>query len=82
MIPDDVFLSMVRHRAMIPGKDDKTFIINFKIVEKEFPAYLEFLVKESLNIIELAAYIEGYMTYSVLDNGMLRWEWTGKPLSK
>lgn len=74
---DNVFLSMIRRGALIPGKDE-IFIIDFKIVEKEFPSYLEFMVKSSLNNIELWAYTEGYMMYTVLDNGLLKWNLTGK----
>lgn len=69
---------MVRQNALIPGKDDRTFDINFKIVQKEFPSYLEFLVTNSLNEVEKAAYEDGYFMYTVLDNGLIQWHLTGK----
>lgn len=69
---------MVTRGALTPGKDDKSFDINFKVVEKEFPSYLEFLVTESLNEVEQIAYKEGYVAYIVLDNGLLQWHLTGK----
>lgn len=69
---------MVKRGALTPGKDAESFDINFKVVEQEFPSYLEFLVTESLNEVEKAAYKQGYFAYIVLDNGMLQWHLTGK----
>ena len=78
-LPKEIFLSMIKRQAMTPGKDDKSFNINFSIVEKEFPSYLEFLVRSSLNPIELWAYDNGYMAYIIMSNGLLEWRTTGKP---
>lgn len=80
LITDKILLAMVRQRALTPGKDDKTFVINFKIVQQQFPSYLEFLVKSSLNTLEQWAYTNGYMAYIVRDDGMLEWRATGKDM--
>jgi hypothetical protein len=72
---------MLERGAMSPGKDDKTFNINFAIIEKEFPSYLEFMVRSSLNPVEEVAYVEGYMAYEILPSGMLAWFPTGKLLN-
>lgn len=78
MIPKNIFLAMVEQGALTPGRDDRTFNVNFKIVKDQFPSYLEFLVTGTLNTVELAAYRSGYMAYIVLDNGLLEWRPTGK----
>jgi hypothetical protein len=79
-IPKNIFLAMVSRRALVPGQDDKTFGVNYYIVEKEFPSYLEPLIRSNLNSVELWAYDNGYMTYVVLDDGLLEWRLTGKLL--
>jgi len=65
---------MIERGALVPGKDDKSFDVNFFIVQKEFPFYLEFFVRSSLNELELWAYDNGYMAYDVLPNGLLSWK--------
>jgi hypothetical protein len=77
-IPKDIFLAMLDRGAMTPGKDDSSFDINFAIVSKEFPSYLEFLVRSSLSSLEQWAYTEGYMAFSVMPDGRLLWKPTGK----
>jgi hypothetical protein len=79
-IPKNIFLAMIRQHAMTPGKNDRTFSVNYKIVQQQFPAYLEFLVKNNLNQFELWFYENGYIAYTVLDNGLLQWRRTGKPI--
>lgn len=78
LIPDTILLAMIRQKALTPGRDDRTFDVNYKIVQDQFPSYLEFLVASNLNEVEKAAYEQGYMMYTVLDNGMLQWHLTGK----
>lgn len=73
-LPKPIFLAMIDRKALTPGKDDKSFDINFYVVAKEFPSYLEFMVRSSLNEIEEWAYVEGYMAYEVLSDGRLLWK--------
>jgi hypothetical protein len=80
-LPSNIFFAMLKTGAMTPGKNDRTFNINFAIVEKEFPSYLEFLVRSSLNSVEEVAYVEGYMAYEILSNGLLKWSTTRKLLN-
>lgn len=80
-LPRNIFFAMLERGAMSPGKDDQTFNINFAIVAREFPSYLDFMVCSSLNPVEKVAYVEGYMAYEILPNGMLRWSPTNKRLN-
>ena len=69
---------MLERGALTPGKDDNSFDINFAVVEREFPSYLEFMVRSSLNPVEDVAYVQGFMIYEILANGLLKWSPTGK----
>jgi hypothetical protein len=77
-LPKPVFLAMLKTGALIPGKDDKSFDINFAVIANNFPSYLEFMVRSSLNELEQWAYVEGYMAYEILPNGLLKWKPVGK----
>jgi hypothetical protein len=77
-LPRPVFLSMIESGALTPGKDDKSFNINFAIIRDKFPSYLELMIRSSLNEIEEWAYVEGYIMYEILPNGLLAW----KPIKK
>lgn len=77
-LPKPVFLAMIESGALTPGKDDKSFNINFAVIRDRFPSYLEFMVKSGLNDLEEWAYVEGYMAYEVLSNGLLQWKPVGK----
>ena len=77
-LPKAIFEAMVDRGALIPGSDDRSFEINFYIVQKEFPSYLELVVENSLNDIERWAYLEGYMAFKVLENGLLEWHVTNR----
>ncbi len=77
-LPKPVFLKMIETGALTPGKDDKSFDVDFAVVQKHFPSYLEFMVRHSLNQAEEWAYVQGYMTYEVLPSGLLAWKPTGK----
>lgn len=75
---DKVLLAMIKRKALTPGRTLEIYNINFSIMEKEFPSYLEFMVRSSLNAVEDWSYTEGYMAYEVLPNGLLKWSLTGK----
>lgn len=77
-LPSNIFFAMVKRGALSPGKDDRSFDIDFAVVAKEFPSYLEFMVRSSLNAVEEWAYTQGYMAYEILPNGLLKWKPVGK----
>lgn len=74
MIPPEVQLSMLKKGALID--DGEKAIINFKVVEEEFPSYLEYLVLYNLNDFETNMYLSGYMHYVVRQDGLLEWKQT------
>lgn len=79
--PDNIFYAMLDSGALIPGSDHQTFGINFAIVASQFPSYLVYTVKLTLSEFEEQMYLEGYMTFTVLPDGMLEWKPTGKQFS-
>lgn len=81
-LPPEVFLNMVSKGALTPGEDDKSFEINFYIVNKHFSSYMNTMVERSLNDIERWAYLEGYMYYTVLEDGQLQWRPTNRRFNK
>jgi hypothetical protein len=79
-IDPDTFFEMIETGALIPQNDASftTYDVNFAAVSEKFPQYLEHIVLNSLNEIERWAYLEGYMTYTVREDGLLEWSPTGK----
>lgn len=71
---------MVDRKAVTPHSDHQTFDVNFYIVQQEFPNHLHDVVLMTLNETEQWAYLNGYMAFTVLSNGLLSWKSTGKLL--
>lgn len=52
--------------------------INFKIIQEQFPRWMEEMVLDSLGDIDREVYQLGYMAYIVQDDGSLLWKPTRK----
>lgn len=52
--------------------------IDFKIIQEQFPRWMEEMVLDSLGDIDREVYQLGYMAYIVQDDGSLLWKPTRK----
>ncbi len=84
MLPVDVIQGMRDAGALKVNRLDKEgnlyFEIDFRIVSEEFPAHLQFLVRQQLNDLERTLYDDGYIAFDVLADGRLSWLPTKKTL--
>lgn len=82
MIPIEIINAMRRAGALQVNSFDESgdlhFIINFKIVEKEFPRFMDIMVRDSLGAFDLDLYNQGLIAYLVQDDGQLGWKPTRK----
>lgn len=80
MISDDMIIKMIEDGALVLNGEsyDSPFVINYWIVKKEYPQYLEFLIEQNLNTIEISFWREGFINFIVRNDGLLEWYITPK----
>lgn len=78
MIARHVFMEMIQRGAFVETDDPARFHVNYFILHKYFPDYVEECVLNNLNELEQWAYLNDYMAYTILSNGMLEWKRTNK----
>jgi hypothetical protein len=82
MLPPDIINAMRTAGAFEANRFDSDgnlyFDINFKVIEEQFPMYLEELALANLAPAGVDMYHLGYIAYYVLDNGELAWQPTKK----
>lgn len=78
LITEQILFRMIESGALVlKGESkDSPFLINFAIMEERYPQYLEYFIEQSLNVIEQSMWRNGFIHYTILDNGMLQWHVT------
>ncbi len=69
---------MIENGALIVKRDssESRFFIDFSVMQRKYPEYVEYMVRHTLNDYELSAYESGLIYYTINSAGYLEWRLT------